>query len=69
MAEAIRTYEHSDAYWVGWLSSAIVRYLRGTTGTRDLEASLKTFLRSPVATPDLLLELGVGRSRQVLKPD
>jgi hypothetical protein len=43
----------SDPFWVGALAASVALYLRGSCSKRDLEETLRVFLRSPLATPEL----------------
>lgn len=49
--------ENSTAYWTGWLSMAIVLFLRGTEDEHHLRASLNAFLGSPAASAELRRKL------------
>ena len=53
LTSASESHERDENFWLGWLAASINIYLRDGTDKRDLEDSLRAFLRSPVATPAL----------------
>jgi hypothetical protein len=43
----------SDPFWTGAFAASVALYLRGRISKRDLEATLRVFLRSPLVTPEM----------------
>jgi len=46
-------YAHLDAYWASYLGTTIALLLRDNQDKRVLQAALRLFLASPVATDEL----------------
>ena len=46
-------YAHLDAYWASYLGTTIALFLRDNQDKRVLQAALRLFLASPVATDEL----------------